>query len=73
MRAFEPPMLIVDSILQLASLLTFSMREVSDGALLLSAWVEVILMRHHCQIKDWRYSLADGQVCSFCSGFDCVA
>ncbi len=47
-------------------LLTFSMRRVDVGRLLLSAWQEVILQRRHCQSKDWPYSQADSQVCDFC-------
>ena len=47
-----------------ATLLTFSTRAVADGALLFSAWLEVILQRRHCRIKDWRYSQAV-QVCDF--------
>jgi hypothetical protein len=37
---------------------TFSMRAAADGALLLSAWVEAILLGRHCLLKDWRYSQA---------------
>ena len=63
---FEPLLLIADAVVQavcLATLWTFSTRAVADGALLLSAWLEVILLRHHCRIKDWRYSQAASQVC----------
>ena len=47
-------------------LLTFSMRRVDVGRLLLSAWQEVILQRRHCLIKDWPYSQAEAQVVWFC-------
>ena len=63
---FEPLLLIADAVVQavcLATLWTFSTRAVADGALLLSAWVDVILLRHHCRIKDWRYLQAAKQVC----------
>ena len=63
---FEPLLLIADAVVQalIATLWTFSTRAVADGALLLSAWLEVILLRHHCRIKDWRYSQAARfQVC----------
>ena len=56
---FEPLLLIADAVVQavvIATLWTFSTRAVADGALLLSAWVGIILLRHHCRIKDWRYS-----------------
>ncbi len=52
----------------LAPLWTFSTRAAADGALLLSAWLEVILLRYHCLLKDWRYSQAALQVCYFLSG-----
>ena len=39
-------------------LLTFSMRRVDVGRLMLSAWQEVILQRRHCRTKDWPYSQA---------------
>jgi hypothetical protein len=64
---FEPLLLIADAVVQavcIATLWTFSTRAVADGALLLSAWVDITLLRHHCRIKDWRYSQAAGfQVC----------
>jgi hypothetical protein len=63
---FEPLLLIADAVVQavrIATLWTFSTRGVADGALLLSAWVELNLLRHHCRIKDWRYLQAEGQVC----------
>ena len=47
-------------------LLTFSMRRVDVGRLLLSAWQEVHLQRRHCLSKDWPYSQAEAQVCDFC-------
>jgi hypothetical protein len=55
---FEPLLLIADAVVQalVATLWTFSTRAVADGALLLSAWLDNILLRHHCRIKDWRYS-----------------
>ena len=62
-------LLFVDAVVQalvllpLATLWIFSTRAVADGALLLSAWLEVILLRHHCRIKGWRYSQAALQVC----------
>ena len=49
---------LADSFAQLvfmATLWIFSMGGVDVGALLLSAWLEVLLLRHHCRIKDWRY------------------
>jgi hypothetical protein len=58
---FEPPLLIDDAIVQavvVATLWTFSTRAAACGALLHSAWVNFILLRHHCRIKDWRYSQA---------------
>jgi hypothetical protein len=64
-RAFEPPLPIADAVSQQVSLLTFSTRAVADGALLLSAWVEVYVLQHHCLLKDWRYSQAAGQVFLF--------
>ena len=62
---FEPLLLIADAVVQrvIATLWTFSTRAVADGALLLSAWVDLSLLRHHCRIKDWRYSQAARQVC----------
>ena len=49
---FEPLLLIADAVLQavVATLWIFSTQTVADGALLLSAWVELSLMRHHCRI-----------------------
>ena len=47
-------------------LLTFSMRRVDVGRLLLSAWQELGLQRRHCLSKDWPYSQAEAQVCDFC-------
>jgi hypothetical protein len=47
----------------IATLLIFSMRAVDVGALLLSAWLEVVLQRRHCRVKDWPYSQAAIQVC----------
>ena len=63
---FEPLLLIADAVVQalpqalqaLATLWTFSTRAVADGALLLSAWLDINLLRHHCRIKGWRYSQA---------------
>ena len=49
----------------IATLWIFSMGGVDVGALLLSAWVELILQRRHCRVKDWPYSQAAGQVCDF--------
>ena len=45
-------------------LLTFSMRRVDVGRLLLSAWQKVILQRRHCLSKDWPYSQAEAR--DFC-------
>jgi hypothetical protein len=56
---------VVEQVVLIAPSWTFSTRAVADGALLLSAWVEVILLRHHCLLKDWRYSQAAIQVLSF--------
>ena len=44
-----------------ATLWIFSMGAVDVGALLLSAWLEVLLQRRHCRVKDWPYSQAAGQ------------
>ena len=44
-------------------LLTFSMRRVDVGRLLLSAWQKVTLQRRHCLSKDWPYLRAATQVC----------
>ena len=49
----------------LVSLWIFSMGAVDVGALLLSAWLEVILQRRHCRVKDWPYLQAGNQVCDF--------
>ena len=49
----------------LATLLIFSMGAVDVGALLLSAWLEIILQRRHCRVKDWPYSQAGQQACDF--------
>jgi hypothetical protein len=71
---FEPPLLIADAVVQamlIATLWTFSTRAAACGALPLSAWLDVILLRHHCRIKDWRYSqAARRQVCDFCFTVD---
>jgi hypothetical protein len=56
-----------------AMLWTFSTPSVADGALQLSVWLEVILLEHHCRIKDWRYSQAAIQVCCFCFAADGIA
>ncbi len=48
-----------------ATLWIFSMGAVDVGALLLSAWVEMVLQRRHCRVKDWPYSQAVRQVCLF--------
>jgi hypothetical protein len=48
-----------------ATLLIFSMRAVDVGALLLSAWLEAVLQRRHCRVKDWPYSQAALTVCDF--------
>jgi hypothetical protein len=37
---------------------TFTTRAVADGALLLSLRLVLVLLRHHCRIKGWRYSQA---------------
>jgi hypothetical protein len=63
---FGPPLLIADAVVQsviAATLWTFSTRAAADGALLLSAWLDRILLRHHCRIKDRLYSQAAIQVC----------
>ena len=69
---FEPLLPIADAVVQTvvtATLWTFSTRAVADGALLLSAWLEFLLLRHHCRIKDWRYSQAVHPVAMVC---DCL-
>jgi hypothetical protein len=73
---FDHLLLIADAFVQvvfIAMLWTFSMREVAYGALQLSAWLDVSLLRHHCRMKDWRYSQAAGQVCYLSFMVDCVA
>jgi hypothetical protein len=71
------PLLIVDvfvqAVLVTPPLWTFSMRLVDNGALLFSAWLEVLLLRHRCRTKDWRYSQVAGQVCYSCFTVDGVA
>ena len=70
---FEPMLLIAYAFLQaavVATLLKFSTRAVADGALLHSAWLEVLLLQHHCRIKDWRYSQAAVGMPSVCDFFD---
>ena len=49
----------------IATLWIFSMGGVDVGALLPSAWLEVILQRRRCRVKDWPYSQAAIQVCDF--------
>ncbi len=50
----------------IATLLIFSMGAVDVGALLLSAWLDKILQRRHCRVKDWPYSqAAKAPVCYF--------
>ena len=49
-----------------ATLWIFSMGAVDVGALLLSAWLDSILQRRHCRVKDWPYlQAATTQVCDF--------
>ena len=65
---FEPMLLIAYAFLQalLATLLIFSTRAVADGALLLSAWLDICLQRRHCRVKDWPYLWAAlSTVCDF--------
>jgi hypothetical protein len=65
---FEPLLLIADAVVQTvvtATLWTFSTRVVADGALLFSACLDKSFLRHHCRIKDWRYSQAAIQVFVF--------
>jgi hypothetical protein len=70
----EPRLLIAGAVVQVpqtveAMLWIFLTPSVADGALLLSAWVDLILLRHHCRIMGWRYSLAALQVCDcLCEG-----
>ena len=52
---FEPLLLIADAVVQsvvIATLWTFSTRAVADGALLLSAWLDIIFQPHHCRMMD---------------------
>jgi hypothetical protein len=49
----------------IATLWIFSMGAVDVGALLLSAWPDLILQRRHCRVKDWPYSQAVITVCDF--------
>ncbi len=54
----EPRLPIADAVVQAVvavTLWTFSTRSVAYGALQFSVWLEVILLRHHCRIKAWRY------------------
>ena len=50
-----------------ATLWIFSMGGVDVGALLLSAWVDLVLQRHRCRVKDWPYLQAASiiTVCDF--------
>ncbi len=52
-----------------ALLWIFSMRAAGCGRLLLSAWLDGILQRHRCRIKDWPSSQA-ANVCDFHSSLD---
>ena len=75
---FEPPpLLIADTVVvqavMLAIVWTFSMRAVADGALLLSAWLERLWLRHRCRIRGWRYSQAVRWICNFYFMVDGVA
>ncbi len=57
--------------LKVETLWTFSTRAAASGALQLSAWLDIILLRHHCRTKDWRYSQAvASMVCDFCFTVD---
>ncbi len=57
---------LADAFAQEATLLIFSMGAVDVGALLLSAWLDFILQRRHCRVKDWPYSQAGKSwVCDF--------
>jgi hypothetical protein len=49
------------------------MRAVVYGALLLSAQLDASLLRRHCRIKNWQYSLVDIQVfvCDMVDGVAC--
>ena len=72
----EPLLLIADAVVQavvIATLWIFSMRAAASGALLLLAWLEEILQRHHCRIKDWPSSQAVESVCNFVFAIDEVA
>ncbi len=60
---FELP--LADAFAQM--LWIFSMRAVDVGALLLSAWLEAILQRRHCRVKDWPYSQAAIQAIQVCN------
>jgi hypothetical protein len=50
----------------------FSMRAAGSGQPLLSAWVDGILQRHRCRIKDWPSSQA-AKVCDFHFAIDVAA
>ena len=49
-------------VLLIATLWIFSMGAVDVGALLLSAWLDMVLKQRHCRVKDWPYSQAVTQV-----------
>ncbi len=46
------------------------MRAADVGALPNSRWLELLLQRRRCRVKDWPYSQAAGQVCGFDLTFD---
>ena len=50
----------------ITTMLIFSMGAVDVGALLLSAWLDMLLQRRHCRVKDWPCSqAAKAPVCDF--------
>ncbi len=77
----EAQLLVVDTLVQtrihnqqfIATLWIFSTRAVAYGAQLLSALLDLFLLRHHCRIKGWRYSQAGMQVCFCCLRGDGIA
>ncbi len=65
---FEPPLPIANATAQSVTetLWTFLTRAVADGALLLSVWLDIFLLRHRCLLMDCQYSQAAMQVCILC-------
>jgi hypothetical protein len=60
------------SVVCTASLSIFSMRAAGSGQPLLLAWVDSVLQRYRCRIKDWPSSQA-AKVCDFHFAIDVAA